>query len=369
MLAKLTKKKQNNPHHQTKFHNKGTSSLNSSCNDSEISSSDSSVSRCTSSCGERSSVSELDISCSTSDNEDLNKLPTNSENKIEDTNKIGNNIIENNNKEEQQAVVAMKSDNNDQKDQSFKTELKRRSILLSNQVTKSKSSISTTASKLLSPKAVDVLDNYDCCSKSTEKMIKFFTYSLREDAEYKTLSISKNTTSRQVIEILLDKFKMKHRDSNLFYVTMEIIIKKNGMPVRSAIGLNDEACPVQLKACYPNDEIRFVIQSKPGYLVRVYDSCLMAGSLYKSIIIDVCTTVNELIQLTLNCYHSKDKSSNYSLFVVSKAGSYQLNTNELPLYVQEKWDKKNEPYFQLRKIKEINYNYLNKTVSFFLFFI
>ena len=322
LLAKLTKKKQNNPHHQTKFHNKGTSSLNSSCNDSEISSSDSSVSRCTSSCGERSSVSELYISCSTSDNEDLNKLPTNSENKIEDTNKIGNNIIENNNKkEEQQAVVAMKSDNNDQKDQTFKTELKRRSILLSNQVTKSKSSISTTASKLLSPKAVDVLDNYDCCSKSTEKMIKFFTYSLREDAKYKTLSISKNTTSRQVIEIHLDKFKMKHRDSNLFYVTMKIKIKKNGMPVRSAIGLNDKACPVQLKACY---------------LVLVYDSCLMAGSLYKSIIIDVCTAINELIQLTLNRYHSKDKPSNYSLFVVSKAGSYQLNTNELPLYVQEK---------------------------------
>ena len=156
---------------------------------------------------------------------------------------------------------------------------------------------------------------------------------------------------------------MKHRDSNLFYLTMEIIIRKNGIPVRSAIVLNDEACPAQLKACYPNEEIRFVVLSKPGNLVRVFDSCLMAGSLYKSIIIDYRTTVAELVQLTLNCYHSKDKASNYSLFVVSKTGSYQLAGHELPLEVQEEWNAKNDPIFQLRKVKEVSYNYLNKTVS------
>lgn len=351
---------------QTKFQ-KGTSSLNSSCNDSEIScSGESSISRCTSSCGERSSVSELDISCSTSDNEDLTKISTiNNVTKIE-TN-LENSSITNDLIKEDHNLSVIKKDQ--LTNESFKTESKRRSILLSNQVTKSKSSlsISTAAPKLLLPKDVsDVSDNYDC-SRSMEKMVKFFTYSLREDVEYKTLSISKDTTSKQVIKILLDKFKMKHRDSNLFYVTMEIIIRKNGIPVRSAIVLNDEACPAQLKACYPNsndNEIRFVVQSKPGGLVKIYDSCLMAGSLYKSIIIDLSTTVNELIQLTLNCYQSKDKASNYSLFVVSKTGSYQLSGEELPLYVQKDWNTKEEPIFQLRKIKEVNYNYLNKTVSF-----
>ena len=367
--------------------------MNSSCNDSEISSGgELSASRCTSSCGERSSVSELDLSCSASDTEDLTKSTSATDNEA----KTEQSPPKEATADERKAAANDGNNNSEPPAPSqaplVKTESKRRSILLSNQVTKSKSSssISTAAPKLLLPR--DALDGYECCPKSTEKMVKFFTYFLREDVEYKTLSISNNTTSRQVIAILLDKvslafvsvrtpandhfssitdhpvsppqFKMKHRDANLFYLTMEIIIRKNGIPVRSAIVLNDEACPAQLKACYPNEEIRFVVLSKPGSLVRVFDSCLMAGSLYKSIIIDYRTTVSELVQLTLNCYHSKDKASNYSLFVVSKTGSYQLAGHELPLEVQEEWNPKNDPIFQLRKIKEVNYNYLNKTVSF-----
>lgn len=193
--------------------------MNSSCNDSEISSSgELSASRCTSSCGERSSVSELDISCSTSDTEELTKSinataertneakteenPAKVEEKsavktvdeAKQSNDSNNNVNLNN---EQPAISQAPL---------VKTESKRRSILLSNQVTKTKS-ISTVATKLLLPK--DVSNDRDCCSKSTEKMVKFFTYFLREDVEYKTLSISNNTTSRQVIAILLDK--VSHR--------------------------------------------------------------------------------------------------------------------------------------------------------------
>lgn len=68
----------------------------------------------------------------------------------------------------------------------------------------------------------------------------------------------------------------------------------------------------------------------------------------------------------LHCYHSKDKASNYSLFVVNKVGSYKLDGGESPLLVQEDWNVELEPIFQLRrKVKEVNYNYLNKVVSLF----
>ena len=193
--------------------------MNSSCNDSEISSGgELSASRCTSSCGERSSVSELDLSCSTSDSEDLSKS-TNAPNEAKteevkpnveaeksgdvksdaksDENKPSNDS--NNNVSEQPATSQTTL---------VKTESKRRSILLSNQVTKQSKSISTAAPKLLLPSR-DVVDGYECCPKSTEKMVKFFTYFLREDVEYKTLSISNNTTSRQVIAILLDKVSFR----------------------------------------------------------------------------------------------------------------------------------------------------------------
>lgn len=191
--------------------------MNSSCNDSEISSGgELSASRCTSSCGERSSVSELDLSCSASDTEELTKstnAQTDNEAKTEeDRPKVEAEKDSGTKKCDEIKPSSNDSNNNVSGEQPatsqaslIKTESKRRSILLSNQVTKSKStSISTAAPKLLLPSR-DVLDGYDCCSKSTEKMVKFFTYFLREDVEYKTLSISNNTTSRQVIAILLDK--------------------------------------------------------------------------------------------------------------------------------------------------------------------
>lgn len=343
------RKKTINP--QIKFQNKESSSLNSSCNDSVISCSDSAISRCTSSCGERSSLSELELSCSSTDNEDVHKCVNDNE-----TSK-SNQAISTQQKQPEQPKSDDKVDGKLQiveKQQSFKVESNRKSILLANQVTKNKiTSISITAPKLLLPKEVLETIGLNKSNEKEDKLnIRFHTFSLNKDVEYKTLSISKETTSKQVISMLLNKFKLKHRDSNLYFITMEIIIRKSGIPFRSVIVLNDEASPAQLKACYPNDELKFSIQSKPGGLIRVYDSCLIKGSLYKSIIIAENTTVSELIQLMLNCYNSKDKASNYSLFVVNKVGSYKLEDSELPLYVQDDWDSSLDPIFQLRKISD-----------------
>ena len=49
-----------------------------------------------------------------------------------------------------------------------------------------------------------------------------------QDIEYKTLRISNNTTCKDVIHTLLTRYRMKHRDPNLFYLTMEITVRKIG---------------------------------------------------------------------------------------------------------------------------------------------
>ena len=58
--------------------------------------------------------------------------------------------------------------------------------------------------------------------------IKIYSRCLCSDIEYKTLSINHQTTSREVIWMLLSKFKMRHRDPKLFYLTMDINIKRTG---------------------------------------------------------------------------------------------------------------------------------------------
>ena len=67
--------------------------------------------------------------------------------------------------------------------------------------------------------------------------IKIYAKCLKQNIEYKTLSISRNTTSAEVIWMLLSKFKMRHRDPKLFYLTMDI-----GVAALSRTLSLDEVC-------------------------------------------------------------------------------------------------------------------------------
>lgn len=59
-------------------------------------------------------------------------------------------------------------------------------------------------------------------------MVKVYARVLCSDIEYKTLCIDGTTSAQQVIMILLQKFKMKHRDPNLYYLTMEVWMRSTG---------------------------------------------------------------------------------------------------------------------------------------------
>ncbi|XP_076348499.1 uncharacterized protein LOC143246173 isoform X2 [Tachypleus tridentatus] len=55
------------------------------------------------------------------------------------------------------------------------------------------------------------------CLKKTVVMLKIYTRVLCADMEYKTLCITRDTTSKELV---------KHRDPNLFYLTMEVWMRK-----------------------------------------------------------------------------------------------------------------------------------------------
>jgi hypothetical protein len=132
--------------------------------------------------------------------------------------------------------------------------------------------------------------------------IKVYARCLRSDIEYKTLSVSPQTTSRELIWLLLGKFRMKHRDTNLFYLTMDISIRRTGIPLKRSLSLDDDSRPVELKSCHPWGECKFSLQMRKGGVVRVYDSVLMAESKYKCLLISESTTTEEVVRILFRCY-------------------------------------------------------------------
>jgi len=182
-------------------------------------------------------------------------------------------------------------------------------------------------------------------------VVKVFSRVLSADVEYKALSITKTTTAEEVIRMLLSKFRQKHRDPNLFFLTIEVWIRKTGIPLRSVMVLDDKACPAQLQAVYPHQGTKFTLQMKRGGLVKVYDSCLSSGTQYKSLLLSDRTTVEELIQLVLHCNHSLESPQNFCLYEVSPARSYErrLHKEDLPLRIQQEWPTEDLVFFQLKR--------------------
>nr|CAD7394638.1 unnamed protein product [Timema cristinae] len=224
--------------------------------------------------------------------------------------------------------------------------------------------------------------------------IKVYAKCLRPDIEYKTLSITFQTSCREVVTSLLNKYRMRHRDPNLFYLTMEVTVRKAGFGggirrvptisvcgtvaairyhtatillqyrycpgtvrvryyagVRTVLVLDEEARPAALQSCHPRGDSRFSLQTRRGGLVKIYDSILMPASQYKSLLISDRTTVDELIQILLSCYNSKEQVEQFSLYEVCKSQEYQrkLHPDDCPLQVQQCWGSPSEFHFLIRR--------------------
>ncbi|XP_052867837.1 uncharacterized protein LOC128273822 [Anopheles cruzii] len=172
--------------------------------------------------------------------------------------------------------------------------------------------------------------------------IKIYTACLRQDIEYKTLGISYDATSKSVVQQVLRRCKMRHRDPRLFYLTMEVTVRRPG--VKSLLELDDEARPALLQACHPKGDSRFCLQQRPGGLIRVHTSALQPNSQYKSLLISEETTSDELLSLLLSCYNSLEPVEQFSLYEVCPGQEYQrkLHPDDLPLKTQLQRQQKGE---------------------------
>lgn len=198
-------------------------------------------------------------------------------------------------------------------------------------------------------------DSSSSTSEPASTTIRVFAKCLRSDIEYKTISVSARATCREVVALLLSKYRMRHRDPNLFYLTMEVTVRRwSGAPVRSLLVLEDGARPAQLALCRPLGDSRFALQMRRGGVIKVHDTVLMPGSQYKSLLVSERTTAEDVVQLLLNCYNRRDNKYYYAIHEVRRSPNYSdrmILPEELPLEVKNKWprDRQAEFVFVLRR--------------------
>jgi hypothetical protein len=195
-------------------------------------------------------------------------------------------------------------------------------------------------------------------SPTTSIPLKVYARCLRSDIEYKTLIVNNQTTCKGLIWMLLSKYRMRHRDAKLFFLTMDIYIKRTGIPLKRTLNLDDEARPAELKSCHPWGECKFTLQMRKGGLVRVHDSILMAESKYKCLMISEQTTARDVIKLLFHCYgltsEADGEVDKYCLYehISPNAIQRRLESDEYPVYVQSQWVYPDQSRLVLRLIEE-----------------
>lgn len=204
-------------------------------------------------------------------------------------------------------------------------------------------------------KASSRSSSYSSLSESVpQTTLKVYTACLRLDIEYKTLAVSWDTTARQIVTQVLRRCKMRHRDPRLFYLSMEVRIRR--ADARTLLTLDDTARPAMLQACHPTGESKFHLQMKAGGLIRVHTSALQQTSQYKSLLISEQTTSDELLSLLLSCYNSTEPVEDFSLYEVCPDQEYQrkLHPDDLPLRAQILRNQKGDAcHFLVRRIRNM----------------
>ncbi|KAK8376453.1 hypothetical protein O3P69_009834 [Scylla paramamosain] len=192
-------------------------------------------------------------------------------------------------------------------------------------------------------------------SEPASTTIRVFAKCLRSDIEYKTISVNTRASCREVVALLLSKYRMRHRDPNLFYLTMEVTVRRcSGAPVRSLLVLEDGARPAQLALCRPPGDSRFALQMRRGGVVKIHDTVLMPGSQYKSLLVSDRTTAEDVVQLLLNCYSRRDNKTYYAIHEVRRSPEFSdrmIQAEERLLEVKARWprDRQAEFVFVLRR--------------------
>ena len=180
-------------------------------------------------------------------------------------------------------------------------------------------------------------------SNNSSRAIRVFAECLWPHLAYKTVIVSPQTTARQVVVGLLGRYRSKHRDPNLFYLTMEVSMSEADADQPRTIGLEDATVISDIIACNPWGTSRFRLKARPGRRVKIHDGLVRPDSVYKSIIVSEETTVADTITILRSCYNTMTREQQqqdvYQLFEVNDLTGQErlLAIDERLLEVTEDW--------------------------------
>ena len=159
--------------------------------------------------------------------------------------------------------------------------------------------------------------------------------SIVSDIEYFTVSVGVTTTVQDVINNILAKDAFQHRDSNLFYLVLQLT---DNNPVqegltRKTLSLEQKSLMVDYVPCQEWFDTRFILRLKTGTEVKIFLSVLMEDRDFVMVRLSDTTDSRTVVKLVLAMFDVEEaQAGKYSLFeeILNKNYTRRLADNEIP---------------------------------------
>ena len=159
--------------------------------------------------------------------------------------------------------------------------------------------------------------------------------SIVSDIEYFTVCVGVATTVLDVVTNILAKDVFQHRDSNLFYLVLQLTDtnpSQQGL-TRKTLNLDQKSLMVDYVPCQEWFDTRFILRLKTGTEVKIFLSVLMEDRDFVMVRLSDTTDSQAVVRLLLAMFDLEEsQATKYSLFeeILNKNYTRRLADNEVP---------------------------------------
>ena len=149
------------------------------------------------------------------------------------------------------------------------------------------------------------------------------------------MCVGVTSTVLEVITNILAKDVFQHRDSNLFYLVLQLTDtnpSQQGL-TRKTLNLDQKSLMVDYVPCQEWFDTRFLLRLKTGTEVKIFLSVLMEDRDFVMVRLSDTTDSQTTVRLVLAMFDQEETQPNkYSLFeeILNKNYSRRLADNEIP---------------------------------------
>jgi len=147
-------------------------------------------------------------------------------------------------------------------------------------------------------------------------VIRVYANNVLPELEYVSLLISESMTVREALDSILEKYRFRDKDDNLFYLAVQLTDNnpaQEGLTKKTLI-LDNRTHIIEYISCQQWFDTRFILRMKPGTVIRIFISILMEEQHFLDLMLSETICCNKTILMILKYFGKSKYLKKYTLY-------------------------------------------------------